>query len=73
MESIDRTLAIRSEVLSLELTRVGGEMRFCDPETGEDVLSHGEEHAARLAEANARRAAEARIAEIEACLGGNLC
>ena len=55
VESIDRTLAIRSEVLGLELrAKGGGEMRFHDPGTGEDLLSHGEEHAARLEEAAAR-------------------
>ena len=66
VESIDRTLAIRSEGLGLELrAKGGGEMRFHDPATGEDLLSHGEEHAARLEEATARRAAEIR-AEKEA-------
>ena len=58
VESIDRTLAIRSEVLGLGLelrAKGGGEMRFHDPGTGEDLLSHGEEHAARLEEAAARR------------------
>ena len=78
VESIDRTLAMSSEVLGLELrAKAGGEMRFHDPATGEDLLSHGEEHAARQA-ASARaeaaetraEAAEARIAEIEARLGG---
>ena len=62
VESIDRTLAMPSEVLGLELrANAGGEMRFRDPATGEDLLSHGEEHAAR-------RAAEARVAELEARL-----
>ena len=61
VESIDRTLAMRSEVLGLEIRAKGrGEMRFHDPATGEDLLSHGEEHAARLKEATARRAAEVR-------------
>ena len=75
VESIDRPLAMRSEVLGLELrAKGGGEMRFHDPATGEDLLSHGEEHAARLEEAAAYRTAlaraEARIAELEACLDG---
>ena len=70
VESIDRTLALRCETLGLELrTKQGGEMRFRDPATGQDLLSHGEEHAARQEEAAARRAAEARIAELEALLG----
>ena len=66
VESIDRTLAMSSEVLGLELrAKAGGEMRFRDPSTGEDLLSHGEEHASRQAaefragrEASARRTAE---------------
>ena len=88
VESIDRTLILPSEVLGLELrAKAGGEMRFHDPATGEDLLSLDEEHGARLQEAaarqtaeiraareaDARRAAEARIAELEARLGGNLC
>ena len=64
VESIDRTLALRSEVLGLELrAKVEGEMRFHDPATGEDLLSHGEEAAARLAEAAARRVAEVQAGE----------
>ena len=59
VESIDRTLTLTSEVLGLELRAKGEEMRFHDPATGETLLSYGEEHAAR-------RAAEARIAELEA-------
>ena len=56
VESIDRTLALSSEVLGLELrAKAGGEMRFRDLATGEDLLSHGEEHAARLEEAAAYR------------------
>ena len=84
VESIDRTLALPSEVLGLELrTKAGGEMRFHDPATGEYLLSHAETHAAwqeevaarqeeaaaRQEEAEALRAAEARIAELEARLG----
>ena len=69
VESIDRTLMLPSEVLGLELrAQVGGAMRFHDPATGEDLLSHAEEHAARRAEAAAYRAeASAReAAEIRA-------
>ena len=83
VESIDRTLTMRSEVLGLELRAKGEEMRFHDPATGETLLSYGEEHAARRKEASARRAAEvradsaearadtaeARIAELESRLG----
>ena len=91
VESIDRMLTVRSEVLGLELRAKREEMRFHDPATGEDLLSYDEEHAARLEEVAARRAAElraereadarrsalaraeaaeARIAELEARLGG---
>ena len=68
VESIDRTLAMSSEVLGLEFrARAGGEMRFRDPATGEDLLSHGEEHAARLEEAAARlEEAAARLEEAAA-------
>ena len=69
VESIDRTLALRSETLGLELRAKGGEVRFRDPATGQDLLSHREEHAARAREAAARCAAEARAAELEALLG----
>ena len=83
VESIDRTLTMRSEVLGLELRAKGEEMRFHDPATGETLLSHDEEHTARRAAevradaaevradaAEARAgAAEARIAELESRLG----
>jgi len=76
LESIDRTLTLTSEVLGLELrAKAGGKMRFHDPTTGEELLSHRETHAALRSarhraetEANARRAAEARVAELEARL-----
>ena len=80
VESIDRTLILRSEVLGLEMRARGDWMRFHDPAAGEDLLSHAEEHAARLEEAATWRAAsaraeaaesraeaaEARVAELEA-------
>ena len=70
VESIDRTLTISSEVLGLDLRAKGEEMRFRDPATGEDLLSHTEVHVSwRTAEARAN-AAEARVAELEARLGG---
>ena len=82
VESIDRTLTLSSEVLGLELrAKAGGEMRFHDPATSEDLLSHAEERAARLEEAAVRQEeaaayrtalarAEARIAELETRAGG---
>ena len=52
-------------------------MRFRDPETGLDLLSHEEDHAraereaaARQREVALRQAAEARMAELEALVGG---
>ena len=75
VESIDRTLTLRSETLGLELRAKGGELRFHDPATGRNLLSHHEEHLARRKEAAAcqeetaaRRTAEARVAELEALL-----
>ena len=94
--SLDGRLGLRSGTLGLELWAKGRRMRFRDPETGLDLLSHDEEHlahraaaaraeveavarrsaevrtereaAARQREAAARRAAEARVAELEALL-----
>ena len=70
VESIDRTLTLRSEVLGLEMRALGDWMRFHDPATGEDLLSHAETCAARLAAEARAAAAEARVAELEARLGG---
>ena len=64
----DGTLTLRSRTLGLELRAAPGrEMRFRDPATGCDLLSHDEEAEARRTEVEARRAeAEARRAEAEA-------
>ena len=64
--SLDRTLILRSETLGLDLLIRDGEMQFRDPVTDEPLLSHGKAVAARREEAAARRAAEARVAELEA-------
>ena len=65
----DGTLTLRSETLGLQLRAVPGrEMRFQDPVSGLDLPSYDEEAEARVAEAAARRAAEARVAELEALL-----
>ena len=66
--SLDGTRFLRSEILGLELRVKGEGMYFLDPATNERLLSHAEQDAARRAEASARRAAEARIAELEALL-----
>ena len=84
VQSLDGTLILHSETQGLELRAKGEEMmRFRDPVTGEDLLSHLEqdtarraaefraeqEATARRAEADARRAAEARVVELEVLLG----
>ena len=61
VESLDGTVFLRSETLGLDLRVKGEEMYFLDPETGERLLNLREENAAR-------RAAEARVAELEALL-----
>ena len=74
VESIDRTLTMPSDVLGLELrAKSDGKMRFRDPETGAELLSHGETHAALRSarhraekEAAAHRGAEARADAAEA-------
>ena len=66
---------IRSRVLGLDLRAEGRLLRFRDPATGEDVR-HRDEEAARAEreaaradrEATGRRAAQARVAELEAAL-----
>ncbi len=72
IRSLDGALTLRSETLGLDLWVKGEKMRFRDPATGRDLLSHDEACAARQTaearaeqEATARRAAEAR-AEREA-------
>ena len=66
-------LSLRSAVLGLELRLSQGELRFVEPTTGRVLLSHQEAEYARqtaearaLQEAVARRAAEARLVELEA-------
>ena len=84
LTSLAGRLGLHSGTLGLELWAKGRKMRFRDPETGLDLLSHDEEHAARqaavvradaaVARADAAvaraDAAEARVAELEALLGG---
>ena len=64
-EMADGTLALRSEVLGLELRLAGRRLRFHDPQSGEDLPDLAEaEDRRREAEARAE-AAEARLAELE--------
>ena len=84
VKSVDGRLVLYSETLGLELWAKGRKMRFRDPQTGLDLLSHDEEHDRAEREATARRsaeiqaereavlrqAAEARVAELEALIGG---
>ena len=81
-EQGDGTRVMASAVLGLELRASVSGLRFHDPATGRDLLTHAESAAAqRQAEANwrqaeadrrqertARRRAETRIAELEALL-----
>ncbi|MCY4470326.1 MAG: Uma2 family endonuclease [Thiotrichales bacterium] len=66
----DRGVAVTSGVLGLELRdeREARRVRLRDPSTGESLLSHRESELAREEEAAARRAAEARIRELERAL-----
>ena len=59
----------RSDVLGLDLVLHPGGFRFRDPATGEVLPDAVEAAAQRDEEAAARRAAEARVAELEALLG----
>ena len=63
--SRDGRLGLRSGTLGLELWAEGRKMRFRDPETGVDLLSHDEEHDRAEREVVARQATAAR-AEAEA-------
>ena len=66
----NRGVAVTSGVLGLELRdeREARRVRLRDPSTGESLLSHRESERAREEEAAARRAAEARIGELERAL-----
>ena len=65
-----RGVAVASEVLGLELRdeREARMVRLRDPATGQDLLTYEEVARAREEEAAARRAAEARNADLEARL-----
>ena len=71
LESPDGARRLVSGTLGLEMRVKGEEMHFFDPAAGQRLLGHLEEHAARLEERAARRAAEARVAALEALLRGN--
>ena len=68
VESVDGTLSLCGETLGLDLWAKGGKMRFRDPETGLNLLSHEEEHAAwQAAVARVEREAAAhRNVEVQA-------
>ena len=57
----DGAVGVYSPVLSLHVRMVGEMLRFHDPATGRDLLTHAEE-------ARARQDAEARLSELEARL-----
>lgn len=64
--SPDGSLSGRSEVLGLDLRTADGQLRLHDPATGRDLPSSEELEDRVEQEARARRAAEARVAELEA-------
>ena len=53
--------SIFSPVLGLEIRVESGKLAFYNPNTGRKLLTHQEEAAARIVEANARIAAESRV------------
>jgi hypothetical protein len=59
------TLWLFSEVLGLELHIISGELRFRVPQTGEFLKTHKEENLGRLAEEQARLAAESAFQQSE--------
>ena len=67
-ERDDRTLAMASAVLGLELRVTGRGLRFHDPETGRDLMTHAEERASRQQAEAKWQQAEMRIKELEALL-----
>src|SRR5262245_22732668 len=66
--SPEGTLLLRSDVLGLELRLEEGTLRFYDPTTGQKLLSHQETIQAQRDAEERARAAETRIAELEARL-----
>ena len=63
VEHGDGTLAMASAVLGLELRVTGRGLRFHDPETGRDLLTHAESNEARQQAEAARQRAEAEQQE----------
>ena len=69
VEGLNGTLMLRSETLGLDLLAGrGGELHFQDPSTGRLLLGLEETMTAHRDAVAARRAAEARVAELEALL-----
>ena len=64
LERADGLPALASEVVGLALHVTANGLRYCDPVTSRYLLAHDESEAAR-------RAAEARVAELEARLRGD--
>ena len=58
-------LMVRSRALGLDLRAEGENLRFRDPDSGEDLRTYEELETQRHREAAARRQAEARAAELE--------
>ena len=64
--SDDHNLWGHSTVLNLTLCWEDGRLRWWDPATGQYLLTNDEEASGRIAEREARLAAEARVRELEA-------
>jgi len=69
-QSPEGTLSVSSAVLGMELRVESGVLHFYDPTTGQKLFSHREAEQERQAALAALRAAEARIAELEARVRG---
>ena len=65
VESLDGTLLLCSETLDLDLRVKGEEMYFLAPGTGERLLNHREQDAARRAAESRADAAESRVVAAE--------
>ncbi len=64
----DGIVSLHSEVLGLELRLESGKLRFYDPATGQTLLTHEEEVAARQQAEAARQQAEERAQRLAAKL-----
>lgn len=64
----DGTVSLASQVLGLELRLEAGKLRFYNPATGQTLLTHEEEAAARQAAEEARQQTEQKAQRLAAKL-----